>query len=200
MSKNVGLFAAKLAHEQISDPAAQIEQLEKMGKILPRAYFIEFYLGKKKAAASLFAEAMAHFNRALELNPETEDLPYIYSFMGECLKDMGHYQEGIRILRLGIEQDDERQDLHNLLGFCHFKLEDYESAVTHFSRSIEVDPSQAIDFANLGVNLRKLNRLEEAVHNFKVALAMEPYLELARNHLDEIFAEHKQTAEKGLKR
>ncbi len=190
MCRNAGLFAAKLAHELISDPVAQVEQLEKMGAILPDAYFIEFYLGKKKSAAGSFPEAIDHFNRSLDLNPEAEDLPYIYSFMGECLKDMGEYREAIRVMRLGIEQDDERQDLHNMLGFCHYKLGDYENAVAHFTRSIEVDPSSAIDFANLGVNLRKLNRIEEAAHNFKIALAMEPYMELARNHLDEIFAEY----------
>lgn len=196
MSKNAGLFAAKLAHEQISDPAAQIEQFKKMSAILPRAYFIEFYLGKKKTALNRFQEAMVHFNRALELNPEAEDVPYIYSFMGDCLKDMGQYQEAIRVLRLGIELDEERPDLHNLLGFCHYKLDDYETAVTHFSRCIELEPASAIDFANLGVNLRKLNRHNEAAHNFKIALIMEPYLELARTHLDELFAEHNQTAEK----
>lgn len=195
-SKNAGLFAAKLAHEQISDPVAQIEQFEKMSAILPPSYFIEFFLGKKKAAASLFQEAIAHFSQALELNPEAEDLPYIYSFMGECLKDMGEYQEAIRILRLGVEEDDEREDLHNMLGFCHYKLGDHETAVTHFSRSIEVDPSRAIEFANLGVNLRKLNRNEEAVQNFKIALMMEPYLDLAQTHLDELYAEQKLDADK----
>jgi ribosomal protein S12 methylthiotransferase accessory factor len=196
MSKNAGLFAAKLAHEQISDTDTQIEQLNTMGAILPRAYFIEFYLGKKKAAAKRFEEAMPHFDRALELDPETEDLPYIYAFMGESLKDMGEYQEAIRILHLGVEQDDERYDLHNLLGFCYYKLGQYETAVTHFSRSVEVDPSQAIDFFNLGVNLRKLDRIDEAIHNFKIALTMEPYLEMARTHLDELAAGPNHTAEK----
>ncbi len=194
MSKNAGLFAAKMAHEQISAPAAQIEQLNKMSAILPQAYFIEFYLGKKKTAMRHFDEAMAHFNRALALNPEAEDLPYIYSFMGDCLKDMERYGEAISILRLGIEEDEERSDLHNLLGFCHYKLGDYETAVTHFSRSIDLEPGSAIDFANLGVNLRKLKRNNEAVHNFEIALTMDPYLELARNNLDEMFAEHKQNA------
>ncbi len=189
MSGNAGLFAAKLAHEQISDPEAQIAQLNRMGAILPQAYFIEFYLGKKKAAARQFDEAIAHFNRALELDPEAEDLPYIYAFMGEALKDMGEYREAIRVLKLGVAEDDERYDLHNLLGFCYYKLDEYETAVTHFSRSVEIDPSQAIDFFNLGVNLRKLNRAEEAIHNFKIALTMEPYMESARTHLDELFAE-----------
>jgi ribosomal protein S12 methylthiotransferase accessory factor len=196
ISKNAGLFAAKLAHEQISDPAAQIEKLEKMSEILPGAYFIEFYLGKKKAYLNRFREAMDHFNRALELNPEAEDVPYIYSFMGECLKDMGQYREAIRVLRRGIELDEERPDIHNLLGFCHYKLEDYEAAVTHFSRAIELEPASAIDFANLGVNLRKLNRNEEAVQNFKIALTMEPYLEFARTHLDELYAGQSQNVQK----
>lgn len=194
MSKNAGLFAAKLAHEQISDPVVQIEQLEKMGDILPGAYFIEFYLGKKKAYLNRFQEAMEHFHRALELNPEDEDLPYIHSFMGECLKDMGQYQEAIRVLGRGLELDEERADIHNLLGFCHYKQEDFETAVSHFSRAIELEPASAIDFFNLGVNLRKLNRNAEAAHNFQIALAMEPYMELARTHLDELDAGQGQTA------
>lgn len=188
-SRNAGLFAAKLAHELISDPEAQIRQLEKMERILPDSYFIEFYLAKKKAFSYRFDEAIPHFKRALELNPEEEDIPYIYAFMGEALKDMGEYKGAIEVLKLGIEADDDREDLFNLLGFCHYKLEDYESAARAFTRAIEVDPSNAIDYANLGVNLRKLNRTEEAIHNFKVALTMEPYLELARNNLDEIVAE-----------
>jgi len=187
MSQNAGLFAAKLTHELVSNPDAQIRQLEKMSEILPPSYFIEFYFGKKKAQISQFDEAIEHFNRSLELNPDKEDIPVICSFMGECLKDMGEYRQAIEVLRLGVEQNDEREDLHNLLGFCHYKLDDYESAITHFRRSIEVDPSKAIDYANLGVNLRKLNRIDEAVHYFQIALTMEPYLEMARNHLDELY-------------
>lgn len=189
-SKNAGLFAAKLAHEQINDAQAQIEYLERMGRILPGAYFIEFYLGKKKAAMAEFDEAVAHFQRSLELNPEAEDLPYIYSFMGECLKDMGQYPEAVAVLRKGIEADEERADIHNLLGFCHYKLADYETAVGHFSRAIDLEPASAIDFANLGVNLRKLGRNNEAAHNFKIALTMDPYLELAKTHLDEMLAKY----------
>ncbi|MBW2483781.1 MAG: YcaO-like family protein, partial [Deltaproteobacteria bacterium] len=194
-SRNAGLFAAKLAHELINDPVAQIKQLEKMDKIIPDSYFIEFYLAKKKAYSNRFDEAIHHFRRALELNPEEDDIPYIYAFMGEALKDMGAYEEAIKVLRLGVEADDDREDLHNLLGFCFYKLEDYESAVNAFTCAIEVDPSNAIDYANLGVNLRKLGRTREAIKNFKIALTMEPFMEFARTHLDEMFAEINQADE-----
>lgn len=196
-SKNAGLFAAKLAHELISDTDLQIEQLEKMKMLLPNSYFIEFYLAKKKAYSGNYHEAIPHFKEALELDPEEEDIPYIYAFMGEAYKDMGEYEDAIKVLRLGIEANDEREDLHNLLGYCYFKLEEFDKAVSHFTRSIEIDPSQAINYANLGVNLRKLDRLDEAMHNFKVALTMEPYLELAHNQLDELYAELNQKRNSG---
>ena len=188
-SMNAGLFAAKLAHELMNDPEAQIAQLEKIDKIIPDSYFIEFYLAKKKAYSNRFDAAIPHFRRALELNPEEEDVPYIYSYLGEALKDMGEYEEAIKVLKLGVEADDDREDLHNLLGFCYFKLADHESAVKAFTCAIEVDPSNAIDYANLGVNLRKLGRKEEAVQNFKVALTMEPFMEFAKTHLMELLDE-----------
>jgi ribosomal protein S12 methylthiotransferase accessory factor len=194
MSKNAGLFAAKLVHEEIAAPSVQIEQLNKMKAVLPQAYFIEFYLGKNMMALGRQQEAMVHFNRALALNPEAEDLPYIYSFMGDCLKNMGRYQEAIKVLHQGIELDEERPDIHNLLGFCHYKMAAYENAVAHFTRSIELNPASAIDFANLGVNLRRLNRNDEAAHNFKIALTMDPSLEFARANLDELFAQQDQAA------
>ncbi len=189
MIKNVGLFAAKLVAERIEDPLESSRQLMRMHEILPDAYYIEFYLGKNQMALGLYEEALAHFERALTLNPEEEDLPYIYSFMGDCLKDMERYEEAISVLRKGSELDDERPDIHNLLGFCHFKLEDYESAVVHFSRTVELNPSSAIDYANLGVNYRRLDRTEEAIKHFELALALDPSIEFAKSHLEEMAAE-----------
>ena len=102
-----------------------------------------------------------HFNKALDLNPSEEDLPYIYSYIGNCLKDLEQYREAIAILEKGAELDNTRPDIHNLLGFCHFKLEEYENAVSHFSKTIELNPASAIDYANLGVNYRRLEKTKK---------------------------------------
>ncbi len=186
---NVGLFAAKLIFEQMEDPVESTRHLEKMQNLLPDAYFIEFYLGRNSIRLGRHEEGLAHLERALTLDPMEEDIPYIYSFMGDCLKDMGRYQEAIEVLRKGTELDDERPDLHNLLGFCHFKLEDYETAVKHFSRTVALNPSSAIDYANLGVNYRRLGKEEEAKTNFEIALSLDPNIEFARQHLAEMSAE-----------
>ncbi|MEW6427500.1 MAG: YcaO-like family protein [Thermodesulfobacteriota bacterium] len=183
---NVGLFAAKLAFELVTDPEESTRLLLDMEGLLPDAYYIEFYLGRNLHRLGRLEEGLARLESALDRNPQQEDIPYIYSFMGECLKDMERFAEAIAVLSRGTELDDERPDLHNLLGFCHFKLGDYEKAVRHFSRSVQLNPASAIDYANLGVNYRKLGRTEEAVSNLEIALSLDPGIDFARVHLEEL--------------
>jgi len=186
MINNVGLFAAKLVTERISDPDAQLQQLLKMQQELPDAYYLEYYLGKNMQAQGELPAAVAHLKRALTLNPEEEDIPYIYSHLGDCLKDMGEYEDAIAALSEGAGYDAERPDIHNLLGFCHFKLADYKTAIHHFNRTVELNPASAIDYANLGVNYRKLNKSDEAIKYFQLALSLDPSIEFAHAHLSEL--------------
>lgn len=188
MINNVGLFAAKLVTERIHEPQAQLRQLEKMQTYLPNAYFLEYYLGKNMQAQGELAQAVAHLERALTLQPEEEDIPYIYSHLGDCLKDMGEYGKAIAALQKGAEHDEDRPDIHNLLGFCHFKLDDYQTAIGHFRRTVELNPASAIDYANLGVNYRRLGKSDEAMRYFELALSLDPNIEFAQNNLAELSA------------
>lgn len=183
MVQNVGLFVAKLVHEQIDDLVEQSRQLMRLREFLPEAYYLEFYLGKNLMAVGQHDQALKHFELALARHPEAEDLPYLYSFMGDCLKEMGRYEEALAALYEGLSHDEERPDLHNLAGFCHFKLGDHAAAVLHFARTVELNPTSAIDYANLGVNLRKLGRFDEAVAHLSLALELDPSLDFARTHL-----------------
>ena len=185
-SRNAGLFAAKLMAELVEDPVESNLHLLNMQKLLPDAYYIEFYLGRNLLSLGRQDEALVHFNKALEMNPSEEDLPYIYSYLGDCLKDLEQYREAIAVLEKGAEIDNTRPDIHNLLGFCHFKLEEYENAVTHFSKTIELNPASAIDYANLGVNYRRLEKNDEAIKYFEIALSLDPSIEFARDNLAQL--------------
>ena len=187
-SRNAGLFAAKLMAELVEDPAESNAHLLNMQKLLPDAYYIEFYLGRNLLALERQDEALSHFNKALEMNPSEEDLPYIYSYIGNCLKDLEQYREAIAILEKGASLDNTRPDIHNLLGFCHFKLEEYENAVSHFSKTVELNPSSAIDYANLGVNYRRLEKNDEAIKYFELALSLDPTIEFAKDNLAQLFS------------
>ncbi|MBA3016021.1 MAG: YcaO-like family protein [Proteobacteria bacterium] len=186
MINNVGLFAAKLVAERTLDPDECCQQLMTMQKLLPNAYYIDFYLGRNLHTLERYDEAMVHLQRALDQNPEDEDIPYIYSYMGNCLKDQGKYPEAITVLQQGVTHDDERPDLHNMLGVCHYKLDQYQIAVAHFQRAVELAPSSAIDYANLGVNYRKLNDFTLAEQCFELALSLDPSIDFAREQLGQI--------------
>lgn len=185
-SRNAGMFAAKLMAERIHDPVESNNHLVNMRELLPDAYYIEFYLGRNLLTLGQHEEALDHFIRSLDLNPNDEDIPYIYSFMGSCLKDLEKYKDAINILEKGATMDNTRPDIHNLLGFCHYKLGEYQDAVSHFTKTVELNPSSAIDYANLGVNYKMMQQPEEAIKYFELALSLDPTIEFAQDNLAQL--------------
>lgn len=186
MIQDVGLFSAKLLVELVSDPELLENKLHQMEELLPEAYYLEFYRGRNFVDMGFPESALGHFERALKMQPQAEDLPYIYSYMGSCLKDLGHYDEAIQTLQKGIGEDEERPDLHNSLGVCYFKKEMFEQAIEHFKRAVELNPASGIDYANLGVNYHKIGKNELAAEFLTLSLTLDPSLEFAENLLEEI--------------
>jgi ribosomal protein S12 methylthiotransferase accessory factor len=183
---DAGLFAAKLMMDLVDDPALLEKKFSQMEELLPEAYYLAFYRGRNLADMGYREQALPHFEKALRLDPEKEDLPYIYSYKGSCLKDLGRYEEAVEVLREGLEEDEERPDIHNSLGVCFFKQEQFEKAVSHFRRAVELNPASAIDYANLGVNYHRLGRNDSAMEFLTLALTLDSELGFARELLDKL--------------
>jgi ribosomal protein S12 methylthiotransferase accessory factor len=189
MINDVGLFAAKLLAQQETDPQLLEEKLARLETIIPDAYYLHFYRGRNLYEHGDPSHALGHFDQALHLTPEQEDLPYIYSYMGSAYKDLEQYEQALEILEKGLQEDEERPDIHNLIGVCHFKKGDFQKAVTSFERAVALNPASAMDYANLGVNHRKLGNLDQAVHFFSLALSLDSEIEFAQTQLAELMAE-----------
>jgi ribosomal protein S12 methylthiotransferase accessory factor len=184
-STSVLLFAAKHAAETLPVPEAAAA-LEHIDAVLPGKYFIQFYLGLTRLRATDSESALAHFRRALELNPDPAEAASIYSYMGVALKTIGRFDEALGWLRQGLEIDPDRTDIHNLIGYCHYKRGEHEEAVAAFRRVIELDPSSAIDYANLGVNYQALGQAAKARNCYQLALSMDPGIDFARARLSQM--------------
>ena len=181
-STSVAMFAAR--HIAQTLPAAEaIAALEAIDAKLPGKYYLQFYLGLSRLNAGEAESALPFFRRALELNPDASESPSIYSYMGVALKETGRFAEALDWLNRGAALDPERTDIHNLMGFCHFKRGEHEQAVAAFRRVIDLDPTSAIDYANLGVNLEALGEPQKAIECYRVALTLDPEIEFARSHL-----------------
>jgi ribosomal protein S12 methylthiotransferase accessory factor len=189
MINDVGLFSAKLLVERVNDTEILEKKLVQMEKLLPKAYYLEFYRGRNFSDMGFPESALRHFNSSLTMHPEAEDLPYIYSYMGSCLKELGRYDEAVEILYKGLKEDEERPDLHNTLGVCFFKTQHYQKAILHFQRAVDLNPASGIDYANLGVNYHKIGNVESAIEFLTLALTLDPGLDFARELLAELVDE-----------
>ncbi|PID75098.1 MAG: hypothetical protein CSA20_02915 [Deltaproteobacteria bacterium] len=187
-SGDAGLFAARLAQENIGYGPLLEAKLAQMDALLPDAYYLDFYRGQNQVSLGDHEAALRHFSRALQREPAAEDLPSIASFMGCCLKDLGRYEEAVKILAQGLQVDEQRPDLHNSLGVCWFKLEDYRQAIAHFHRAVELNPASAMDYANLGVNYDRLGEKAKAIEYLTVAVTLDAELDFARDLLTQLIS------------
>ncbi len=182
MGGNAVLFAAKLASTLLQGPALR-QKLADMLALFPEEYSLLFYQGRQLYEEGDAQAALSFLTDALSLPCADEDLPYIHSYLGCCLRDLGRYEEALAALRQGLLHDEERPDMHNTMGVCLFKLGRHAEAATHFRRAIALDPSSAIDYANLALNLELLGRLDEAREHYAIALDLDASIAFASEHL-----------------
>jgi ribosomal protein S12 methylthiotransferase accessory factor len=182
LGTSVGMFSARIITET-QPPHMAIAELKRMHRILPDKYYLQFYLGTAHLAMNDPQTARTHLLQALDLNPVMQDIPSIYSYLGIALKDMEDYKGAIRVLEKGERYDSERTDIHNLLGFCHFKLKDHEKAIACFQKVVALDPGSAIDYANIASNYRDLGKADDAIHYYELALSLDPSIDFARDNL-----------------
>jgi ribosomal protein S12 methylthiotransferase accessory factor len=182
LATSVGMFAAKHIAENQS-PSVAIGELGQFDKDLPGKYYVKFYLGSCHLELNDPKTALTCFEEALNLEPNQQDVPSIYSYLGVALKDMGEYRKALDVLKKGVELDPERTDIYNLMGFCHFKLREHEAAIENFKKIIQLDPSSAIDYANIASNYRDMGQTAKAIRYYEMALTLDASIEFARENL-----------------
>ncbi len=179
---SVGMFSAKLIAEG-GDPEWALVELKKIDRLLPDKYYVKFFLGLSHLSLNEPVTALLCLEEALKLGPKQEDIPSIYSYMGVCLKEQERYADAIKVLEKAEQYDSERTDVHNLLGFCYFKLKDHEKAIESFRNVLKLDPTSAIDYANIASNYRDMGNREMAIRHYKLALELDETIDFARENL-----------------
>ncbi|WP_028584386.1 YcaO-like family protein [Desulfogranum mediterraneum] len=183
MGGDGAMFAAKLA-SQLLEGAALSAKLDAMQQLLPSAYYLMFYCGRDAYESGKLEIALNYFEQALAADPNEEDLPYLYSYKGSCLKDLEQYEAAAAAIGQGLELDEERPDMHNIVGVCCYKLEQYPQAIHHFTRAVELNPVSAIDYANLALNLEMVGQGQEAIEQYQIALGLDPAIAFALERLE----------------
>ncbi len=179
---SVGLFSAKLIAES-GNPVRALNELEKMDHSLPGEYYIKFYMGLCHLSMDDARKAQSYFEEALTLEPKNEDIPSIYSYLAHCLKDQEHFNQALSALEKAESYDTERTDVYNLMGFCYFKMKEHEKAIESFRKVLQLNPSSAIDYANIASNYRDMGDKKNAIRYYEFALELDPTIDFAVDNL-----------------
>ncbi len=184
---SVAMISAKIVSEQLPHDQA-VSLLKKLAALISPKYYIEFYLGQIFIHQGHYEMAINHLHKALDLLPPDEDRAAVYSWLGVCYKEMEQFQTALDCLREGEKIDPERTDILNLMGFCHYKLSAHEDAIACFKKLIALNPSSAIDYANLASNYRAMGNAAQAIEYYQLALALDSGLDFAQEHLNQLLS------------
>jgi ribosomal protein S12 methylthiotransferase accessory factor len=182
---SVGMFSAKIIAES-RDPRWAIKELRNMDELLPGKYYVKFFLGLSHLSSGDPLKSLTYFEEALKLDPREQDIPSIYSYMGVSLKDLEQYSEAIKTLEKAESYDNQRTDVFNLMGFCYFSLKEHEKAIECFRKVLQLNPTSAIDYANIASNYREMGNKQEAVRYYRLALELDPDIDFARKNLQKL--------------
>ena len=180
------LFHLTKLVSMMDDPEEAAVHLQKIARVFPDRYEVNFFLGFALERNDQPEEAMGYFEKALQLNPRDIDLSSIYCHLGVCLKDLERYEQAIEFLDRAKTCNADQKEIYNVLGFCYFKLKEHHKAIEAFEKAIEIDPGSGIDYANIGSNLRELGFYSEAIKLYQMALELDPTIEFARDNIEKL--------------
>lgn len=168
-------------------PAAQaMPHLQKLLRLFGPRYDLTFFLAHSMELEGHCEAALSLFENALQQQPDPKEIASIYVHMASCRKETENFDAALEDLRVAEQHNNELKEIYNLRGFCLFKLKKHHEAISAFERAIEIDPGSAIDYANIGSNLRELGNKEEAIKCYRMALELDPDIEFARENIKKL--------------
>ena len=148
-------------------------------------------------------EAIAHFQKALQIIPDNAEACYN---LGNALLKKGSVDEAIAHFQRALQIKPDYVEAHNNLGNALFKKGNVEEAITHYQKAQQIKPDYADIRNNLAVALAKVHgdyantlvqmgRDDEAIGEFRKALELFPDFADARHGLALILLQKGQVDE-----
>ena len=143
-------------------------------------YLAHQYLGVTLFQKGKGDEAIVHFQKALELNPDCVDA---HNSLGGALLQKGKEDEAITHFQKALELNPDYVDAHINLGNVLLQKGSVDEAITHFQKVLQVIPDFAEAHYNLGYALLQKGSVDEAITHFQKALQLKPDYAEAHNNL-----------------
>ena len=134
-------------------------------------YFIENNLGVVLEERGKVKEAVAHYTRAIRINPRYAD-PRVN--LANILSNQGKVDEAITGYKRAIRLNPYEARAYNNLGAVLEQRGEVEAAIEYYSKAAEVQPDLAAAHANLGHAYLEVGRTDEAIEEYVEAARLDP--------------------------
>ncbi len=143
-------------------------------------YIAHNNLGQILTSERRFDEAIAHYRKALETDP---DPGLTYSNLGAALAETGHFDEAMENFRLSVKSDPECAEGHTNLGRGLCLQGKSDEAMKHLSIALKLDPENPMPHLAMGELIGRMGHFNKAIPEFEKAIALKPDLAAAHYNL-----------------
>jgi tetratricopeptide (TPR) repeat protein len=126
------------------------------------------------------AEAIDHFQTALEISPNDPDAE---SNIGAALMQQGDTDRAISRLRQVVERFPSHAQAHINLGNALLQNHETDAAVAEYQKTLELPFDHAESYYSMGNAFRQKGDVEEAIVQYRKALELRPDYANAHNNL-----------------
>ena len=130
-------------------------------------------LGAFYSQAGHYDQATACMQRIAELIEDPERQAACFLALGQIEEQKGDYHAAATRYQSGIALGprDRRTAyfLQNNLGYCLNQMQEHEAAVPHLERALQIDPTRANAYKNLGLSHQGTGNLRQAAELFVAA-------------------------------
>jgi len=184
---SIGLFVGRMLAEE-AEPDLAAHGLARLAGITPGKAYLPFFEGLLALRQDDPSTALEHFTRAEPLHEDPEDTALAVFYQGYALTRMEQWARAESLLHAAISLSPEVKEFFNLRGVCRFKTGNFAEAAGDFEAALALDSGSAMDLANLGLCHKFLGHDAAAAEFLSKALEMDPELDFARTHLNELEA------------
>ena len=147
-----------------------IQRFEAAG--MPERWSLYYSRGIALERSGQWKRAEADLEHALELKP---DQPLVLNYLGYSWIDRGeNLDRGLKMIQKAVELRPEDGYIVDSLGWAHYRLGDYSSAVQYLEKAIELVPEDPTINHHLGDTYWQSGRPVEARYQWKRALQFGP--------------------------
>jgi len=158
----------------------------------PDCWMAHDNLGTLLADQGKLAEAMQHFERALQLSPDDAET---YNDLGFALARQGKLDEATQNYERALQLKPDYAKANCNWGVALARQGRLAEAIQHFERALQLKPDYAEAENNLGSALAQQKKLDGAIQHFKRALQLKSDYAEAENNLGIALATQGKLAE-----